>query len=260
MPQVIHGIPFNDEDARQQLLGSHAGVIALSIVAAICQLVVFFVARGVVSDYQQQVGTETGWRSRAGGGGSEFLSLAITMVILIGVPGLVYFFLRQGLQKNSAQILQGICLLDGYCAYCSLLGVLTYIQGILTWNFMSSTTEEYQCQQDGISHPDGTFQKYKDDFNQEKCETTLTAVADIHSVILAVNAIGMIICICNAGICAFATMQANTAHSIVKQGKAFVGTPAVVMMATNPGQPAVIGQPAIVMGQPVIGTPIREPC
>lgn len=106
MPQVIHGIPFNDEDARQtktakQLLGSHAGVIALSIVAAICQLVVFFVARGVVSDYQQQVGTETGWRSRAGGGGSEFLSLAITMVILIGVPGLVYFFLRQGLQKKQ---------------------------------------------------------------------------------------------------------------------------------------------------------------
>lgn len=257
---VIHGITFNDDRLQERtaknLLGSHAGVICLSIILAILQVVGWAVTRGPMEQYQEAVSTESQNRfSSAGATTSGVFSLIIGIIILIGIPSTIYFFARKGLQESNASILQGLCIFDSYCAYCSILGTLSALNTILQYSYISSYVDTVECNPNGVTK-DGVFHSGKDNYSQEKCESAIDAWKDLGNAAMATGVITMLICLCQAGACAFATHQANTANGVVKQGKAFVGAPRFNQqnVVACPAQPGMTG--AVVVGQPVMGQPV----
>jgi len=193
---------------------------------------------------------------KASGNSAGIINIIIVIIVLIAIPATTYFFVRKGLLESNASVLQGICVFDGYCAYCSFFGTLVCINTILQWTYMSNYVHDHECGQDGVTKDGRNFDKPRG-YTQEKCEKARSAVNDWASATIGVYVIVLLICLCQAGICAFATMQANNANGIIKQGKAFVGAPRFSQsdIVACPGQTG-----AVVMGQPVTGQPIQATC
>jgi len=247
---LVHRVAFNDNFEQVKtasgLLNAHAGVIVLAAIAALCQLVIYIVTRGPMNEYNEAVGDRSGnlWVGSLG----QFASI----VASVGLPIVAYFFARKGLAENSGSLLQGICLVDGSCTCCALLSSIMAIQAMIVWTWMSSQVDDVVCGPAGWTSSDGKFHK-NGDYTQEKCESAKKAVADLHSAAMAMYVILMIIDLLLACTCAYGTFQANSAHRTVKQGKCFVGAPPVPVMIAAHGQP----NPAVVIGQPVVGTPVK---
>jgi len=236
MPRV-HGVQINDDHQQEktasQLLGAHAAATLISVAIALIWLIVWLATKDAATKFYTAVDAPS-WQA---GSESDIFLVTFYIAVPIGTSAAVYFLARSAVQNNSMSVLQGICYLDAYCVYCSVMGTLYSIQLIVYWFGIGDMSNHCADGQSGGSR-DGLVRD---------CETAVGALGDIKAANMGLWICVVILCMCQLGVCVVAMIQANKAQQTLKQGKVFVGPPPVYMVR-QVGQPMIN---TVVVGRPV---------
>jgi len=257
MPKV-YGLEVGDgrmASVARMLLTAHLFVIAICALFGIVQCAEHFAVQSAVEDYQAKAGKDDNVSSGA-------LSGALAVIYKIGgplvLPVLGFFVVRAGIQGNNSGILQGMCIMNGYCVGCTGCWVIQCIWAFIFMLEQKKWLEKGTCEQDGFYHPD-TGMHEVEDYDRQDCTVAKDALHDLMGIWAVINILLAILCCCNVIACSMGTAKANEAHGALMQQQVFCGVPRMHAngLAQMPGQPGtimVVGQPVgtqVPMGQPV---------
>jgi len=245
MPGKAFGIDIQDDQMAavgKSLQLSHVSLLVLAIISFITGLISWVMLNGTIDQMNKDLdGAQpaTGPESLAG----PIIGVVCTFACTAWV--------WNSMKNNDKSSLGMICIGEGICTACSIIGAVITVITILAFAvltaFLNTLADECETRKqtnsgsnagsDGISNAD-----------LDDCKKSADAITGAFGTIQIIYVITLLLQICQAICCCMGCMKANQAKTLMEGGKVFTGAPS---------QAAVVG--AVVMGAAPVVVAVAQP-
>lgn len=244
MPTRVYTIEINDDmaPAGKTLMNLHVGIVVLTAVMHILDLVKHLLQQDAYDDFER----ETGVAHQAETGDFGTAGAVIYLILSVSFTLLVFFWLFTNIKSNNQQSMQALCFVDGYCLCCAVLGLMSTIMAIMTNRMRDSyMNNDVECRATG--YWDGSQLHTSSSYDQDRCQKSLDTLMEANAIAFPFDVIRCLLILLNVAMCGVITLKTSEATNQLRKGKMFVGMPNASM-----------GNPAMVIGQ-VVGQPVSGP-
>jgi len=240
MPGKAFGIDIQDDQMAavgKSLQLSHVSLLVLAILSFIFGLISWVMFNGTIAQMNKELDGDAASQGPEGLGG-PIIGLVCTFICT--------FWVWNSMKSNDKSSLGWICIGEGICTACSIIGAVITVISILLFAFLAIVMSGLKetCERNRQAGYGGGLSNAEVD----NCQESADAITSALSMIQIFYVITLLLQICQAICCCMGCMKANQAKTLMEGGKVFTGAPS---------QAAVVG--AVVMGAAPVVVAVAQP-